>query len=460
MTAASVPDARDRRIVFRYFLRSLLFGTVMGVVFPLYANFFVSFKSETDRWIFVGGCVAAGLLVGIFSFLIGKATVLAAVDQVRQRLVELGENGRGLEGGIELSSSDGIGKLADAFNGLLGKLRDMLDSLARVADGTEEVGFELAANATETSAASEQISRHMDMVHEQTEVLLGEIDRVNQAGEAIRGSASLVSDNINRQSDSLTKLSSSIEIIVGDFKALSAATNERTLAIASSIAESGQSLGIIEQNTRRIKDIAESVERIAAWAAAINDIAGTISLLGMNASIEAAHAGAAGRGFAVVAGEIQKLSVQVGQKSAEIDRGLKEVITRVRDGVSFAEANQGGLASLFGRITESTEAIGSVSRRFAEIAAKADSMLEAHNELVKVTIDVTDSTVSMRDRTNDIEDSVGILLGTSEAYKAAIDEVSLGIREIAIDVAHLNKVSEANAENTKTLKAEIAKFGM
>jgi len=75
----------------------------------------------------------------------------------------------------------------------------------------------------------------------------------------------------------------------------------------------------------------ESRDRRSTAASVVaGDIAQTISLLGMNASIEAAHAGAAGRGFAVVAGEIGKLSILVGQKSAEIDRGLKEVVARVQ----------------------------------------------------------------------------------------------------------------------------------
>lgn len=53
-------------------------------------------------------------------------------------------------------------------------------------------------------------------------------------------------------------------------------------------------------------------------------------MLGINASIEAAHAGAAGKGFAIVAGEVQKLATTMERSSHEITNSLSnltEIIT-------------------------------------------------------------------------------------------------------------------------------------
>jgi len=180
----------------------------------------------------------------------------------------------------------------------------------------------------------------------------------------------------------------------------------------------------------------------------------------MNASIEAAHAGIAGRGFAVVAGEIGKLSVLVAQKSVEIDRGLKAVVERVDEGVSFASKHQEGLSDLFRRVGESAEELGEITDRLSKLAADADGVLAAHNDLVKVTVSVTDSIVDMRGNTSAIEGSVNVLLETSDRYTQAIEEISTGVREIAADVSHLRKVSESNASNTKALEAEVGRFGL
>lgn len=85
-------------------------------------------------------------------------------------------------------------------------------------------------------------------------------------------------------------------------------------------------------------------------------------------------------------------------------------------------------------------------------------MLLAHNELVKATIIVTDSRIGMKDGTGVIGNSVAILLDTAGEYRIAIDEVTQGIREIAVDVAHLHTISSINAENVASLKDEIGKF--
>ena len=52
----------------------------------------------------------------------------------------------------------------------------------------------------------------------------------------------------------------------------------------------------------------------------ITELANQSSLLAMNASIEAAHAGEHGRGFQVVAAEVQSLAKQTRKLSGDISR--------------------------------------------------------------------------------------------------------------------------------------------
>jgi methyl-accepting chemotaxis protein len=72
-----------------------------------------------------------------------------------------------------------------------------------------------------------------------------------------------------------------------------------------------------------IQSITGSLEQNAG---VVRDIADETGILGMNAAIEAAHAGeAVGKGFAVVAGEIRKLADNSGRQAVEISKSLKEI---------------------------------------------------------------------------------------------------------------------------------------
>jgi methyl-accepting chemotaxis protein len=71
----------------------------------------------------------------------------------------------------------------------------------------------------------------------------------------------------------------------------------------------------LEKLTVPLKDMANEVARIAAQT----------NLLSLNASIEAARAGAAGRGFAVVAGEVRMLSQRSGDTGRQIGATVEAV---------------------------------------------------------------------------------------------------------------------------------------
>jgi methyl-accepting chemotaxis protein len=68
---------------------SVGFGILMGIVFPLYANLFVTFKNTLLLIIFAVGCIIAGIIVGFGAFLITRLTILKVVKSVSSELREI-----------------------------------------------------------------------------------------------------------------------------------------------------------------------------------------------------------------------------------------------------------------------------------------------------------------------------------------------------------------------------------
>jgi len=91
------------------------------------------------------------------------------------------------------------------------------------------------------------------------------------------------------------------------------------------------------EGKKRILKIGELITSVSTQSSALIDISKLISniadetsILGMNAAIEAAHAGeGVGKGFAVVAGQIRHLANNSGNKASEIENRLKGIKTLI-----------------------------------------------------------------------------------------------------------------------------------
>jgi hypothetical protein len=93
----------------------------------------------------------------------------------------------------------------------------------------------------------------------------------------------------------------------------------------------------------------EQMNLIETMSSVVSNISSQSQLLGLNASIEAAHAGEHGRGFSVLAQEIRKLAVESNQSISEI----REQVEAVNDQMQILSRQTGNL----GRISEE-QAVG------------------------------------------------------------------------------------------------------
>jgi methyl-accepting chemotaxis protein len=116
-----------------------------------------------------------------------------------------------------------------------------------------------------------------------------------------------------------------------------------------------------DEGKTRLHRIAELIDDVSAQSdtliescSVIGDIAEQTSILGMNAAIEAAHAGeAVGKGFAVVASEIRKLAENSSKQAAEIADSLKNIkalIDSSKESSSRAEQQFDTMVSLINTV--------------------------------------------------------------------------------------------------------------
>ena len=128
----------------------------------------------------------------------------------------------------------------------------------------------------------------------------------------------------------------------------------------------------------------------------------------MNASIEAARAGAAGAGFAVVAEEIRQLSEQTNTASGEISRIIGELTT---DADHAMESIDRTVVS----VREQNGMISTAQDNFVEIHANVSELIERFSEIGEGMKAIVASTAV-------INDSISSLSATSEEVAALSSE--------------------------------------
>jgi methyl-accepting chemotaxis protein len=207
-----------------------------------------------------------------------------------------------------------------------------------------------------------------------------------------------------------------------------------------------------------IGEVARQSSNLLSATKLISTIAANTNLLAMNASIEAAHAGAAGRGFAVVADEIRKLAEQAESQSKDIARNLKAIKTRI-DAVT---RDSGETETSFGSVFESVEKVGSIvaeiENAMTESREGGTQILQALGNINHITSSVRDGSAEMKAGNTQILTVIGQLNGVNAAVRENIVQISFGAEEIARAAAAVLDLAAANRSLIDEVNVKAANF--
>ena len=183
-------------------------------------------------------------------------------------------------------------------------------------------------------------------------------------------------------------------------------------------------MGFSKDMDQSVGDLLVVIHKINEAVKGINDISDKTKLLSLNASIEAARAGAAGKSFAVVAEEVRMLSETTKKLTLNIDALLAEMngasnrskssVEKTIDAISRVS---GSIENVSGVMAASTEATAHITDRISEAAQTSrrisDSLQESSSALESVNNDIQNLSKSaedlkrISDNINDISVSVG-----------------------------------------------------
>ncbi len=283
--------------------------------------------------------LAAIGLVGLIAFLFSQRlarsinTPLAKVQDTINKV-----SAGNLEARTGLQSSDEIGQLAQAFDGMLSdkvaelaraqKENDQLNnsvieimtSVAQLAqrdlnvkvpvseDVTGAVSDAINMMTNSTARALQQVNTISGQVSESSGRVKSRADNVLKLADEASNQANAASAELSTTANALRQIGEQAQGAGREAERALTATGEALTVVRATVEGITNSRDQIRETEKRVKRLAERSQEISSAVTIIGKIAERTSVLALNASMQAVAAGEAGRGFAAVADEVKRLA--------------------------------------------------------------------------------------------------------------------------------------------------------
>ena len=326
------------------------------------------------------------------------------------------------------------------------------DELGLLANAVAEMRQNVAEVMQSVNSSAESLSGSAEELNATTEQSSLAATQVAQSIVRVAASTAQQLDAVNDTSRAIEHLNESIQSMASD--AALAADKSRQ---ASDIAREGEvtlqqaieQIKTIErtsqQTTNSVMTLGENSKQIGQIVGTISGIAEQTNLLALNAAIEAARAGEAGKGFAVVADEVRKLAESSKEAAQKISDLIK--VTQEDTDKAIKDMEVGGESFKVG--AENIISMGEAFRKITGIVEQVSGQMQT---ISSSTHDMAVNGKQIVQNVRTIGEASKTAAEEAETVSAATQEQTASVHEIAGESTNLARMAGELQQEVKKFK--------
>ncbi|MFY7997148.1 MAG: methyl-accepting chemotaxis protein [Candidatus Kapaibacteriota bacterium] len=450
------------------------------------------------------------IMVGLGILLVGGVLMWFFVTRLTQPLKTLAQAAAKVAAGdttvvVEVKTNDEIGILANGFNVMVENVRRYISEFQ-----TQKMEAYTSATAAEQARKSSQDQQEsliqsvqgmlfaiekfakgdltVQMSEAQTDaILLRLITGFNDAAENIRqlvvqvvdavsatavasekivSSSQQVSEEMHRQNEQVTSITSSIDsisdLISKNAHQASLAANESLQAsddakkggdiVSTTIRGMNTIANVVMNSATTVQELGKSGEQIGEIVQVIEEIADQTNLLALNAAIEAARAGEQGRGFAVVADEVRKLAERTQKATKEIAVTIKKI---QNDTAHAVKAMQAGTREVeAGKIAaaQAAEALERIINRTGTVATIISQLASVSEQQTRMSKGIAANADAITTVTEQSTQAVTEIAYTAEDLRNLTEQLKMVVGQFRIDEEIVGQNQNKSITQTNPIK--------
>jgi methyl-accepting chemotaxis protein len=457
-----MPEEKD------YFIRNKQLLIIIASLssFPIYlcyvSRFFFEFQlNRIFSPAFGLSLFIVSLFVGLIiltAFILSRTEYSWQIRFLMKKLRDVSEGEGDLTKRVFLINFDEIGKICEAINKVIERVRQTVMNVKEVTRSTRASSHNLEKSVEENR---EYLIGFNNTIQNILMDIENEKREVNHARDYVKNISVNISQNLHKmvtQVKTVEEMSFIVNKMIDAIYKITSKTDETKKMSGTLNEKARENQKKIENLFSSVSSIEESFNSVKSAVEQISDIAERTNILALNASIQAAHAGEAGKGFSVVAGEVRKLSYNSTAQVTRIFDQIKEMENSTHQGIGAINRLEASLKDMLPLIEQITAMVLFVSINMDEQKLRADKVLEALKILNEYTEGMKTLSDEQQERSDAIVRTIENLEEKSNKTFDSITAVNAELVKINSNNEMINNISSENYSNAEKLSKLTDKF--